>query len=416
MKRVLMVLALALGLGAPAPALAQTTEGVAAVVNDTVISTWDVRQRAAFLLLSAQIEPTPDGVQRMAPQALRSLVDEILQIQEARNRFQVEVTDAEVDEQLAAIARANNQTTQAYVQTLAQLGVNASTLRQQLRAEIVWRRVIGGFYGSRIRISQDQITDALERLQANAVQTQFLVSEIFLPASNPTELQEVEAGAMQLLQEMQRGAPFYLVARQFSASPSAAAGGDLGWLAAGQLRPEIRAATEGLQQGQVSMPIVTPGGVYIVALRGRRDGATPTARYSLRQVILQGEGAQDALERARSGFRDCGRLEADAARVQGASVIDLGEVDETELSEEVRARLSGVAPGQTTPAFAVGTGAGVLMVCAREVAMRGVELPSREEVEDELFQAQLGMLAQRYLNNLRREATILTRNVGTPQT
>jgi peptidyl-prolyl cis-trans isomerase SurA len=75
-----------------------------------------------------------------------------------------------------------------------------------------------------------------------------------------------------------------------------------------------------------------------------------------------------------------------------------------------------VAPGQTTPAFAVGTGAGVLMVCAREVAMRGVELPSREEVEDELFQAQLGMLAQRYLNNLRREATILTRNVGTPQT
>jgi peptidyl-prolyl cis-trans isomerase SurA len=69
---------LAAALGAAPAAVAQNAEGVAAIVNDHVISTFDVRQRATLLLVSAGIERTPEMQQRARTQALRDLVDERL--------------------------------------------------------------------------------------------------------------------------------------------------------------------------------------------------------------------------------------------------------------------------------------------------------------------------------------------------
>src|SRR5262245_59279139 len=82
------------------PATAQNAQGVAAVVNDNVISTFDVRQRATLLLVSAGLDRTPEMQQRARAQALRDLVDERLQLEEAR-RFEISVTQDAVDRRLA---------------------------------------------------------------------------------------------------------------------------------------------------------------------------------------------------------------------------------------------------------------------------------------------------------------------------
>ena len=65
-------------LGFAAPVSAQNAEGVAAIVNDKVISTFDVRQRATMLLMFANLQPTPELMERARAQALRDLVDEQL--------------------------------------------------------------------------------------------------------------------------------------------------------------------------------------------------------------------------------------------------------------------------------------------------------------------------------------------------
>ena len=103
---------LAAGLAAPAMAHAQASERVAAVVNDEVISSFDIRQRATLLLISSGIEPTAEAIEEAAPQALRSLIDERLQLQEAR-QFKVDISDREVEATLNDIARSNNYTVQA---------------------------------------------------------------------------------------------------------------------------------------------------------------------------------------------------------------------------------------------------------------------------------------------------------------
>lgn len=391
--------------GAASPATAQLAEGVAAVVNDAVISTFDVRQRAGMLLVSAGIERTPEMEQRARAQALRDLIDERLQIQEAA-KFEVTVTPQEVTSRIGDIARQNNTDLNGLTQQLARDGISLSTLRSQIEADIVWSRLISGLYGSRLRVSETEVAETQARIAANATRPQYQISEIFLPAEGDAEFNEMEQGALRLLQEMQRGAPFPLVARQFSAAPSAVAGGDIGWIASSELQPELQVVAEQLQPGQVSLPVRTPRGVYIIAVRDRRAG-TPAGAASvvtLRQVTAPAARA-NALERLRD--TRCENLERQSASIEGASMLDLGQATESDLSPAVQQRISGVAAGSASAVATEGEQASVIFVCSRQVG--GSNVPSREQIEGQLREAELAMLAERYLRNLRREATIITR-------
>lgn len=391
--------------GAASPASAQLAEGVAAIVNDQAISTFDVRQRANMLINSAGIQSTPEMQQRARAQALRDLIDERLQIQEGAN-FDIAITAAEIDRRLSEIARQNNTDLAGLSQQLATEGISITTLRQQVEADIAWSRLIGGLYGSRLRISSVEVNDTLERIAVNATRPQYQISEIFLPAESEAEFNEMEQGALRLLQEMQRGAPFPMVARQFSGAPSAVAGGDIGWIASTELAPELRAVAEQLQPGQVSLPVRTPRGVYIIAVRDRRAGtpAGAASQVTLRQVTAPA-GRANALERLRR--TNCTNLESQTNGIEGANVLDLGQVTESDLSPAIQTRISGVAVGSASAVSTEGEQASVIFVCARQTG--GANVPSREEVEGQLREAELTMLAERYLRSLRREATIITR-------
>src|SRR5690606_30448352 len=151
---------------------------------DHVISTFDVRQRANLLLVSAGIQSTPEMQQRARAQALRDLIDERLQIEEAAT-FEITVTPEQVDRRIADIARQNNATVEDLTEQLRQAGVSISTLRSQITADIAWQRLISGLYGSRVRISEAEIRDVQARIAANATRPQYQLSEIFLPAETP---------------------------------------------------------------------------------------------------------------------------------------------------------------------------------------------------------------------------------------
>lgn len=393
--------------GAASPASAQLAEGVAAVVNDQVISTFDVRQRANLLITSAGLQSTPEMQQRAGAQALRDLIDERLQIQETAT-YEIRITPQEIDSRLGDIARSNNTDVPGFMQQLNRAGISASTLRTQIEADIAWNRLISGLYGTRVRVSEVEIRETQERIAANATRPQYQISEIFLPAENEAEFNEMEQGALRLLQEMQRGAPFPAVARQFSRSPSAVAGGDIGWIASTDLAPELQPVAGQLQPGQVSMPVRTPTGVYIIAMRDRRAGADPGASsiVSLRQLSAPAT-RQTAVERLQRRGGGCGDLESQAANIQDAVLVDLGQAREADLSPTIRSRINGVATGAAAPVLVDGDTVNTIFVCGRQSG--GGAVPAREEIEGRLREQELALLSERYLRNLRREATIITR-------
>jgi peptidyl-prolyl cis-trans isomerase SurA len=306
------------------------------------------------------------------------------------------------------MAGRNELTVEQLATNLARNGVTIGTLRSQVEAEIAWQRLIAGMYGSRVRVSETEIEETQQRIALNAQRPQYEMSEIFLPAETPQEFTEMEQGAMRLLEQMQQRAPFPLVARQFSQAPSAAAGGDLGWISANELAPELRPVAERLQPGQVSLPVRTSSGVYIIAMRNRREGipAGAASIVSLRQVTAPANRS-GALERLRRRDGGCRNLEDAVDNIQGASMVDLGQTVEAELSADIRSRLQDVPIGGGSTIVTNGDQANIIVLCGRETG--GAAIPDRSQIEDRLREAELSMLAERYLRNLRREATIITR-------
>lgn len=398
---------------------AQSTEGVAALVNDEPITTVDVRNRMRLIIAStgmSQIDE--DTLARIQDQALRGLIDEHLQLQAARE-YEVEVEDAEITNALLDLANRNNTTIDAIVSDLQNSGVDVTTLRHQLEAEIAWQILVNGRYGSRIRISEQQIELALERLAASASQPQYRIFEMFFEVPRPGQEQATLQRVIAVMNQLQQGAAFPELARQFSDAPSAASGGDIGWIVASQLQPEVAAIMPDMRRqfersqgrGALSNPVQVPGGYMVIALVGVRDGTT-TLQYDLVQITLPnsvvGDDTRQRLERALSDNPTCSASEALAGEFEGAIHSPLGGIGADAMRDEIRQALEPLEAGENTGVIENSSGLQALIVCDRNIAGPGV--PSRDDLESQLRGQQLSLLSRRWLRDIRRDATIEIRS------
>lgn len=401
------------------PAHAQRTEGIAALVNDEPITTLDVSNRMRLIIASTGVTNMDiETLERIQDQALRGLIDEHLQLQEARE-FDVEVTDEEIEASLLDLADRNNTTLDVILADLQRSGVDVLTLRHQIEAEIAWQILVNGRYGSRIRISDQQIQMALERLAASASQPQFRIFEILIAISNVNEEEAAIQRVIAVMEQLQQGATFPELARQFSDAPSAAVGGDIGWIVASQLQPEVAQIMPQMMQqfqgsggrGALSNPVRVPGGFMIIALVGARDGTT-TVQYDLTQITIPasavrddtGDRLLDALEESPT----CALAQSIGDDFEGSIVTPLGSIGADALLPQIRDALAPLDAGDNTGVLETAAGLQSLLVCDRVIAGPGV--PSRDDLEGQLRGQQLSVISRRWLRDLRRDSTVEIRN------
>jgi len=396
-------------------AVAQDAQRIAAVVNDEVISVRDLNNRLSLLIATSNLEDRPETRRRLAPEVLRMLIDDVLKQQEAK-RLNVVVSKDDVDRALGRIEQQSNLPPGKLPEALANAGVKLSTLIDQVEVEIAWVKAVTRLERGRITIGEDEIDNELARIQQSAGKPEFLVAEIFLPVDDPAKEGEVGALAERLAQQIRNGASFPALARNFSQGASAAVGGDLGWVRLGQLGPELDAALQRLQPGQVSDPIPTTSGYYLLALRERRvaEGLPGSnAKVSLSQVYLPVSpdaapaDVADRMEEVRKlsePAQSCTDLQAlnreGAPQVSGS----LGEVEVSQLPPDIQKVVQPLQVGQKSAPFRSGDGVVVLMVCDRQG--QDDSLRQREMIRRTLEEQRLAAAAQRYLRDLRRAAFV----------
>lgn len=418
-KKLVLCLFAVLAAAGFSTAYAQSTEGVAALVNDEPITTVDVRNRMRLIIAStgmSQIDQ--ETLARIQDQALRGLIEEHLQLQ-AASEYEIEVEESEITNSLLDLAARNNTTIDAIVADLENSGVDVSTLRHQLEAEIAWQILVNGRYGSRIRISEQQIELALERLAASASQPQYRIFEMFFEVPGPGQEQATLQQVIAVMNQLQQGAAFPELARQFSDAPSAAAGGDIGWIVASQLEPEVAAIMPQMRRqfeqsggrGALSNPVQVPGGFMVIALVGVRDGTT-TLQYDLVQITLPnraiGEGTRERLADRLADNPTCGEAEGLAGEFDGAIHTPLGTIGADAVLPQIRDALAPLDTGENTGVLENANGLTALIVCERSIGGPGV--PSRDDLESQLRGQQLSLQSRRWLRDLRRDAAIEIRN------
>lgn len=403
----------ATGLMAPmVQAQESMSHGIAAVVNDDIVTSHDLRQRVLFIMATTGAERTEESLARIQAQALRNLVDEKIQIQESQ-KYEQEISEEEINRSVGRLIGRNNLDPQEVVQQLAAAGIGIKTLQNQVESEIAWQRIVNGLYGSRIRISDAQINETLNRLSANASKPSYNVAEIYIEASEDIGgMEGAMQGANAMIAQVTQGAPFQLLAQQFSSAPSASKGGLIGWVREGELRPELDEVILQMEKGNLSKPIQVPGGVYVIALVDKRISETETL-YKLKQVNYTAESqdekdaAKGKLLALKGEITECDTLSSDVEGYEDLNHADMGELKTSDLQDAILEKLAETDVGGLSDPIETPQGVAAILVCDR--SQTGSGIPTRDEIENRLMDQQLAQASKRHLRDLRRNATIVIR-------
>lgn len=397
------VMAAVVALASPAGA----QERIAAVVNDEVISLYDVEMRLNMVIGTSNLPDTPEMRRRLLPQLLRVLVDERLKLQEA-NQQKVAVTDADLKSAIAMVEQQNNMPPGGFVRLLDARGVDRATAMNQLRADIAWIKVIQRLRPL-VKIGEDEVDAQLARMKANEGRPEHHLSEIFLSVDNPARDEETRRAAERLVEQLRSGADFKAIARQFSQSPSAATGGDLGWLSSGQLDADLEAVVRDMQPKQMTGPVRSISGYHILLLQERRQSKTANvaeAKLTLSQIFLTAGSDAAFRERVIAAARtakSCAEFDSVATQARTPRSGSLGQVKAGDLPAHLRDIVLSQPLNSATKPIATEGGQLVLMVCARDVPS---SLPTRDQVVGRMEGERLEMMSRRQLRDLRRAAFV----------
>lgn len=375
------------------PALAQDLFAPRLYINDRAITEYEVQQRALFL----QALRAPGNPQ---DEALKALIEDRLRQTEAE-RLDITLTEKDLTDGLAEFAGRANLTTEQFVAELAKAGIAPETFRDFVSAGLLWRQVVRARFLGQVPISEADVDRALEAT-ARPRALQVLASELVIPAPAGQEAAAM-AQAQDLSDSLSGEAAFAAAARQYSAAPTAGAGGKLDWLPLSNLPAAIGQKILALDAGEVSDPVSVPGAVVLFLLRDvAEDTAAEPISVSVEWVELLVPDDAAEIARIRAAADDCDMLQAEAGGQTDR--VTLTRAGLGEVPGDVALELAKLDPNETSVALTRGGLRRMLMLCGREAVQDPA--PTRAQVRDQVINQKLEGLAEGYLEELRAAAII----------
>ncbi len=265
-------------------ATVQELNGIAAVVDDDVITWSELNQRVESISQQLVQKNTPlpprDILER---QILDRLILEQLQLKRAE-QIGIRVDDENLNQVIANIARDNNLSPEQFRNALARDGISFAFFREQIRNEIIMTRLRTNQVDNRVNVSPQEVDAFLEAQKGQQERnSEFHLYHILIAvpgSASPEQVQETRAKAEEVLARLRQGADFQQMAVSYSSGQQALEGGDLGWRRAAQLPTLFAEVVLAMQPGQISDLIRSSSGFHILKLTEKRG----QARHMIRQV------------------------------------------------------------------------------------------------------------------------------------
>ncbi|TNE44001.1 MAG: peptidylprolyl isomerase [Sphingomonadales bacterium] len=386
-----------------------------AVVNGQIITQTDVDQRLALIVLANGGKVPDEELDRLRLQVLRNLIDETLQIQEAKAN-DIVISPQELDQSFARVAGNFRQTPEQFTEYLRSKGSSAASIKRQIEGESAWSRLLRRNVQPFVNVSEDEVKAVIDRMKSLKGSEEYRVGEIYLSAT-PDNAEQIVANARNIIDQIRQGGSFAAYARQFSEASTAAVGGDLGWVRPGQLPEALGQALTEISVGQIVGPIQRPGGFSILYLMDKRQVLTADPRdavLSLKQISVNfAAGTTQAQANATvqkftenlQNLQGCGTV-ADIAQKLGADVIDNDNVRIRDLPAPLQELMMNLQVGQATPPFgSVDSGVRALVLCGRDDP-QDTGAPSFDQIMAQIEDERVNKRARIYLRDLRRDAII----------
>ena len=283
---------------------------VIAKVNKRVITLFDLKDRYNFIILESKIKlNSPQEKNLLINQIIDKMIDEEL-IRQEGEKLSINVSEAEMDGVLESIAARQNKSVSGLKKSFAAKNLSFAAYQNQIKSDLIWSQIVSSSAKSRIKISDAQIREFLEQQKLNTDVTKFLIAEIFIPKDHDSKLL-----AEKLAVELRHGADFQTIVSQFSRSPAAESGGELGWIAKGEVDNKIYNAISALEKNQYCDPVFLNEGYYIFKVLDKKsvvelkenDAAEARKKIFMREIDI--ESKSYLIDLHKSAFIEVNRKE-----------------------------------------------------------------------------------------------------------
>lgn len=394
-----------------APAAMAEPIRIAAVVNDEVITTTDVAERRDFIMATSEIPPTPEAQRSLTPRILDALVNETLELQEAK-RLSIEVTADEIEQAIAKVEQQRKRPPGSLRAFIAEKGLSARTMEQQIRAQLSWNKVVERRLRRAVNIAKDEVTRAQLAQAAAPGVPEVRIAAISLPITRPVDEQAVATMAQDIATQLNAGTDFLTLAQRYAGSGKASLNPPV-WVPEETLQPGMQQALRTLQPGQVTQPLRSQNSYQLIHLMERRTSkATPdTTEVLVKQytlllpspktpaVLAEAKATVTAL-RANPGTCN----DSDLGVLNGKVGVEFIRATYAHMSRDLRGVVEHLGVSELSEPLLGDDRVLLVMPCER--IEPSVNLPDAEVVRRALYNEKLELEAQKHLRNLRRDAFI----------
>jgi peptidyl-prolyl cis-trans isomerase SurA len=395
----------------------QQAERIVAVINNDAITISGLHAQIRLILTASGVAPTSEIISRIQDQILQLMIEDKLREQEIR-RSNITVSDEDLHSAIDEIAHQNHLTYRQFITALRGANLEESALERQVWIQVGWQRLVQERLIPTVNVTDTEIDEAIQRIDKNREHSKYLLADIFLAVHSPDQESNVHHLANQLVHEIQRGASFQAVAHQFSQT-TAANGGDLGWIMAGQLEPMLDSVLPNLYPGQISSPVRTATGFHILLMREKqqvntfnKEARVRIARVGFRLAMdASSISVAQAITKARNISSIVHSCEELTRRGKQLGFNDIsGETRRfCDFPPFLQILLRDIPNNRPTEPQRLPNGINIFMVCER---MGGTETTeaiaaiNREKIAESIGEQRVNMMQWRLLRDLRSAAYI----------
>ena len=321
---------------------------VVAIVDDDIVLNSELQQRMVAVneqIAQSGTQAPPQEI--ILQQVLERLISERLQLNMGY-KAGIRITDEELNSAILRVAQSNGLSIAQYITEIQSRGSTIAIVREEIRNEMVIRRVQQGKVMRRIRISEQELDNFLTSEEGRFLTSPDVnVGQILLSVptgSNKDDTDSILKRAMELQAEAANGTDFRQLAIANSADQSAIQGGDLGWRKMAQLPGVFIDVVDQLKLGQVSNPIRSGAGYHLLKLYERRGGGEQLIeQHFARHILLKPSQIRDE----KATIAELNELRNQV--LAGDEFADLSK----QLSEDPGSALKGGELGWSTPGMFV---------------------------------------------------------------
>jgi peptidyl-prolyl cis-trans isomerase SurA len=240
----------------------QAEKQIIAKVNNKIITSFEVADRYKFVIFASKIEAANEEEKRiLISQIIDKMIDEELIRQEAK-QLNIAASNDELKNALEIVALQYKQNPTQFKLELEKNKISFNNYLKQLETEILWSKIISQILRAKVKINDFEVKEFLEQNHIESDVRSFFLAEILISS----EVDNAKKLAEKLVVELENGANFKNIVKQFSSAISSENNGEIGWVSAKDVNKKIYEAIAKLSKNSYSQPVQLEDGFHIFKL------------------------------------------------------------------------------------------------------------------------------------------------------